>query len=326
MLMPRKHILIYIFSAPFALFLFIFFTNTIVHLSSSTYIYEDIAEAKEKETALVLGAAVYSSGNLSPVYQKRVDKALELYEAGKVSKILASGDNSAVEYNEVNPVRNYLLAKGVPNEDIYLDHAGFDTYSTMYRARDIFEVSSVIVVTQSFHLPRAIFIARALGIDAHGVSADEDNIKISNYIREVFANEKALINVVFHRQPKYLGDTIPIGEEREEPTSELPIASGYVSGHIDIGPFCPIEIEGQTCEIPPEAYTSREVIIYESDQTTINVKGSIDAKGNYRIPLGPGKYFVQINPAGIGPGEKKQVTIKSFETTIVNFNIDTGIR
>jgi len=104
------------------------------------------------------------------------------------------------------------------------------------------------------------------------------------------------------------------------------IASGYVSGHIDIGPFCPVEIEGQTCEVPPEAYTSREVIIYESDQTTINVKGSIDVEGNYRIPLGPGEYFVQINPAGIGEGEKKQVTIKSSETTIVNFNIDTGIR
>lgn len=212
--------LIYILSLPLALFLFILLSNILVHFSSASHIYENIEEAEVVETAIVLGAAIYSDGDLSPIYKDRVDTAFELYQAGKVSKILASGDNSTVEHNEVNPVRNYLLARGIPDADIYLDHAGFDTYSTMYRARDIFEVSSVIIVTQSFHLPRAVFIARALGIDAYGVPADDGSLKISNYIREIFANEKAILNIVLQRKPKYLGDTIPIGEEREVPTPE----------------------------------------------------------------------------------------------------------
>ncbi len=104
------------------------------------------------------------------------------------------------------------------------------------------------------------------------------------------------------------------------------IAAGYISGHVDIGPICPVEREGMPCKIPPEAYSSRQVIIYESDGTSIQEKGKIDPQGNYKIALAPGKYFVQISPAGIGPGEKKPATIKSFETTVVDFDIDTGIR
>jgi len=104
------------------------------------------------------------------------------------------------------------------------------------------------------------------------------------------------------------------------------VASGYVAGHVTIGPFCPVEREGETCEVPPEAYSSREVIVYESNGVTVKEKGKIDAEGNYKITLGPGNYFIQIEPAGIGPGEKKPVTVKSFETTTLNFDIDTGIR
>jgi SanA protein len=218
--MVRKQFLRYIKYILTALFFFIFLTNLAVHVKSSTHIYKDVKDAKEAETVIVLGAAVYSDGDLTAVYQKRVDKAFELYKAKKVSKILASGDNSTVEHNEVNPVRNYLLSKGVPDVDIYLDHAGFDTYSTMYRARDIFKVSSVIIVTQSFHLPRAVFIARSLGIDASGVPANDGDFKISNYIREILANEKAVLNIIFHRKPKYLGEPIPIGEERDEEKDE----------------------------------------------------------------------------------------------------------
>ena len=176
------------------------------------YRYENVANVPEKQTVLILGAAVYRKGKLSPFFQSRADAAIELYNAKKVSKILASGDNSTVEHNEVNAVKNYLVAKGIPEADIVLDHAGFDTYSTMYRARDIFKVSSVIIVTQSFHLPRAVFIARALGIEAYGLetSEEEGSIPAKNYIREVFANEKAAIDIVFHKKPKYLGETLPI--------------------------------------------------------------------------------------------------------------------
>lgn len=104
------------------------------------------------------------------------------------------------------------------------------------------------------------------------------------------------------------------------------IAAGSVGGYVTIGPFCPVEREDQPCEIPPEAYTSRQVVVYENNGTTVKERANLDAQGNYKITLAPGNYFIQIDPAGIGPGEKKYVTVKSFETAIVNFDIDTGIR
>ena len=131
-----------------------------------------------------------------------MDTAIKLYELKKVSKIIVSGDNSAAGYNEVNPVRIYLLNKGVLDQDIFLDHAGFNTYSAMYRARDVFKVSSALVVTQSFHLPRSVFLARELGIDAHGVNVDVGHILFKNYIRESFANVKAVIDLILKTKPK----------------------------------------------------------------------------------------------------------------------------
>ncbi|MEX2029272.1 MAG: hypothetical protein WD963_02205 [Candidatus Paceibacterota bacterium] len=104
------------------------------------------------------------------------------------------------------------------------------------------------------------------------------------------------------------------------------IAAGYIAGSVTIGPFCPVEREGEPCTVPPEAYTSRSVIIYEGNGTTIREKGKLDSNGKYNISIGPGNYFIQIDPAGIGPGEKKPATVKSFETTVVDFDIDTGIR
>lgn len=109
--------------------------------------------------------------------------------------------------------------------------------------------------------------------------------------------------------------------------SLIRLDAGYVSGHVTIGPNCAgPEKEGESCVTPKEAYSSREVIVYAGDKVSISEKGKIDAEGNYKIALGPGNYFVQIAPAGIGAGEKVFVTIKSFETSTVNFDIDTGIR
>jgi SanA protein len=196
----------------------IFTINLTIHIESKPYIYNEISKAPNAQVAIIPGAAVLSNHDLSPILKDRVGKAIQLYEAKKVSKILVSGDNSTVSYNEVNPVRIYLLNKGVLDQDIFLDHAGFDTYSTMYRARDIFKVSSALVVSQSFHLPRAVFIARQLGMDAYGVNADAGHILFSNYIREVFADEKAILDLIFHVKPKYLGEQIPItGDGRNNP-------------------------------------------------------------------------------------------------------------
>ncbi len=198
--------------------IFILATNIIFYVGTKSYIYNDITDVPKAEAALIPGAAIFQNGALSAIFIDRADMAIKLYEAKKVLKILVSGDNSTDSHNEVNPVRLYLLSKGIADHDIFLDHAGFDTYSTMYRARDIFGVSSVLVATQSFHLPRAVFIAHLLGIEAYGVNADIGHILFRNYVREVIANEKAVFDFVFHREPKYLGDKIPItGDGRNYP-------------------------------------------------------------------------------------------------------------
>lgn len=201
-----------------ALAAFIILTNLLVDVGTRRYIYTTVADAPIAQVVLIPGAPLTASGELTPVFVDRVNTAIALYESKKVRKILVSGDNGTVDHNEVNAVLVYLLGKGVPGEDIFLDHAGFDTYSSMYRAKYIFGVSSLIVASQTFHLPRAVFIGRELDLVTYGVSADEGSVLMRNYVREVFANEKAVFDLVVHTQPKYLGETIPItGDGRNYP-------------------------------------------------------------------------------------------------------------
>jgi SanA protein len=189
---------------------FILVINVGIHMESSRYIYGTAANAPDAEVVVIPGASVLGNGDLSPILQDRADLAIQLYNAKRVLKILVSGDNGTLSYNEVTPVHNYLVQNGIPERDIFLDHAGFDTYSTMYRARDIFGVSSILVVSQSFHLPRAVFIARELGITAYGVTASDSHVNWGNYARELFADGKALLDLIDGRQPQYLGTPIPI--------------------------------------------------------------------------------------------------------------------
>jgi len=208
-----KRIFFFIILGLELLIISIFAINIIIYVETKPYIYNDITKAPNAEAALIPGAAIFQDGALSSIFIDRVDMAIKLYEAKKVSKILVSGDNSTDSHNEVNPVRLYLISKGIPDQDIFLDHAGFDTYSSMYRARDIFGVSSILITSQSFHLPRAVFIARQLGIKAYGANADIGHILFRNYVREIFADEKAILDLTFNRKPKYLGEKIPITED-----------------------------------------------------------------------------------------------------------------
>jgi SanA protein len=189
---------------------FVITLNSFIYLSTRSYIYTDVADAPSAVVALVPGAALALPNVLSSIFIERLDTAIALYKAKKVWKILVSGDDSTLFHNEVNPARVYLLGKGIPDEDIFLDHAGLDTYSSLYRARDVFGVTKMIVTTQSFHLPRAVFIGQKLGMEVYGVSADTSPLPLYNYLREVFANEKALLNLLLKRTPKYLGEPIPI--------------------------------------------------------------------------------------------------------------------
>ncbi|SRR5258708_3650928 len=200
-------ITIYICASIIFLIVFIFI---VIKLKTRGYIWSNVEEIPHTEVAVILGASILKDGSLSPVLLDRVNATIKLYQAKKVEKILATGDNSSLAYNEVNPIRIYLLKKGIPDKNIFLDHAGFDTYSSMYRARDIFLADSMTIVTQSFHLPRSVFIARSLGLQAYGMNADNGRYKFQNYIRELFANVKAVVDLTFNRKPKYLGKEIPL--------------------------------------------------------------------------------------------------------------------
>lgn len=143
--------------------------------------------------------------------EERADAAAALYESGVVGKILVSGDDGTLQYDEVYPIGKYLEVKGIPRRDIFLDYAGFDTYSSMYRARAVFDVSSMVITTQRFHLPRALFLARAFGISAVGLDSSLPGEKyFDNSLREIPASVKALLDVLIARVPKYLGQQYPI--------------------------------------------------------------------------------------------------------------------
>lgn len=173
------------------------------------YMYLSLEDVPSAEVAIVLGASV-EDGEPSPILEARADTAVLLFEQGKVSRILVSGDNATVSYNEVNTVQRYLLNAGIPANDIFLDHAGFDTYSSMYRAIAVFDAQSAIIVTQDFHLPRALYIARHLGMQAYGLQAEGSQGSVFDYLREIPASDKALFDLIIHRKPEYLGTQYPL--------------------------------------------------------------------------------------------------------------------
>ena len=183
--------------------------------SMLSYQYVLLDDVPHADVAIVLGASVVA-GKPSPILAARADTAIALYQKGKVTKILVTGDNSARSHDEVTPVRKYLVNAGVQSKDIFLDHAGFDTYSSMYRARDIFGATSATIITQDFHLSRSLFIARRLGIDAHVAVAMNYGASTYDYVREIPASVKAILDVITNRAPTYLGASIQLsGDGRE---------------------------------------------------------------------------------------------------------------
>ena len=171
------------------------------------------ATAPSVDAVMILGAYVYENGNPSPVLQDRLDYGYEIYQAGKAKKIIVTGDHGTIQYDEVNAMKDYLLKKGVPAQDIFLDHAGFDTYDSMYRARDIFGVKSLIISTQQFHINRALYISQRLGLDSYGYPSDDNilpRIQLQN-ARESLAKVKAVLETdILRNKPRLLGPKIPI--------------------------------------------------------------------------------------------------------------------
>ena len=184
-----------------------------------TFIYSwnriyPVDQAPSERVAIIFGAGLRRDGTPTAVLRDRVETGVRLYFDGKVEKLLMSGDNSQVEYNEPESMRQYAIAMGVPEQDIVLDYAGRRTYDTCYRAKSIFKLGSVILVTQKFHLPRALFLCNALGLKATGVEASNNNyLKRSLFfwnIREQFATFTAFINVYVDKPTPILGQPEPI--------------------------------------------------------------------------------------------------------------------
>jgi len=194
-----------------SLLLFFIVINSYVIIKGNKYIVTEKDSLTNSEAVIILGAKVYEE-KLSIMLQDRVDTAIEIYNKGKVKKILISGDHGQDNYDEVNAVKSYLLLKEIPEEDIFTDHAGFDTYDSMYRAKYIFGIKSAIISTQNFHLPRSIYIARELGIEAYGFPSDKRVYakEIANRLRESLAIVKAWFDINLNSLPKYLGEKISI--------------------------------------------------------------------------------------------------------------------
>ena len=173
---------------------------------------EEADGKNDADCIIVLGAGVRDDGTPSHMLEDRLLTAISLYESGAAPKIIMSGDHGTEDYDEVNVMKAFAIAHGVPSEDIFMDHAGFSTYDSMYRARDIFEVKTAIVVTQKYHLYRALYLAKSLGLDACGVPSDLRPYRAQTYreAREVLARAKDFFYAIFKPEPTYLGDVIPV--------------------------------------------------------------------------------------------------------------------
>ena len=196
-----------------SIFALIFLLNLYVVLSINNRIiskdkYDKIGEV---DCIIVLGGGIRKD-KPSPLLQDRLDKAIELYKKGLAPKIIMSGDHGSKDHDEVNVMKNYAIENGVPSEDIFMDHAGFSTYDTMYRAKNIFGVEKAIVVTQKYHIFRSVYIANKLGIDAYGVPAEDIKHQWAVYreFREVLARDKDLIKCIFKPRSTVLGNKIDI--------------------------------------------------------------------------------------------------------------------
>ncbi len=170
-------------------------------------------ELEHRPVAVVFGAGVYPNGHLSPMLEDRVLTAVDLYKAGKVDKLLMTGDNSIVTYNEPWAMADYAIAHGVPESDIAFDYAGRRTYASCWRARNIFGLDRVVLVTQRFHLPRALYLCQSMGLDATGVVADRRDYHLANTrytIREIPARIVAWLDVHLLHPQVIGGDPIDI--------------------------------------------------------------------------------------------------------------------
>ena len=169
-------------------------------------------KSRKADAVVVLGAKVRKDGSMSLMLKERVDLGIQAYKQGLADRIIMSGDHGTGGYDEVSTMKTYAIEKGVPSEHIFKDHAGFSTYETMYRAKDVFMAKSIIVVTQKYHLYRAVYDAGALGLEVKGIACDKAVYKgdKARKFREAIARVKDFGYTAVKPKPKYLGKAIPV--------------------------------------------------------------------------------------------------------------------
>lgn len=192
--------------------LFVAINAHVIRISAPRLISKEaVGNLENVDCILVLGSSVQPNGTLNRVVRERVDTALTLYESGVSQRLLMSGDHGKVNYDEVNAMKQYCVDKGVNTDVIFLDHAGFNTYDSIYRAKAIFGIQKMIIVSQEYHLYRAVYIANELGIDAYGVPAEQEaTTALITNLRESVARVKDYFSCAFHIEPTVLGEPIPI--------------------------------------------------------------------------------------------------------------------
>ena len=203
--------IIVLFSAAAIVAAYALLVNFFVIAYGKTHILEPKETEDGYDCILVLGCGVYGN-QPSDMLRDRLDRAIELYNSGVSDRLLMSGDHGDVYYNEVQAMKDYAVDKGIPSDNVFMDHAGFSTYESMYRAGSIFKAEKILIVTQKYHLYRAVFDARRLGLEADGVCAMPNTYIYETYnnLREILARNKDFLYTIFKPEPTFLGEEIPI--------------------------------------------------------------------------------------------------------------------
>lgn len=208
-----KKVLKYLIIMIIVISIIILVVNLYVKISTKNQIVLDnnYSNLPDIDCIIILGAGIWGN-KPSPMLEDRLQEGIKLYQNNVSNKIIMSGDHGRKEYDEVNLMKSYAIERGIPSEDIFMDHAGFSTYESIYRAKAIFQAKRVIIVTQKYHLNRALYIANRLGLEAYGIGADPRKYVGATYreIREILARNKDFIKCIFKPKPTYLGETISI--------------------------------------------------------------------------------------------------------------------
>lgn len=173
---------------------------------------DEAAALNDVDCILVLGCGVYDGGIPSPMLADRLEVGCKLYSLHAADKLIMSGDHGQADYDEVNVMKSYAIEQGIESEDIFMDHAGFSTYESIYRAKEIFGADKIVIVTQKYHLYRALYDAEQLGVEAYGVNADPRSYAGQAYreLREILARNKDFFACIFKPKPTFLGEAIPV--------------------------------------------------------------------------------------------------------------------